>query len=471
MGRDSFVLVLVPAVAMFVAGIVEASQVPATLVLKAGDTVGASTVSTLNPPFTDANGKVGFLGTMADADRFIWHDTGPVWFNSDETVEVLTGGEGTMGIGNNAEFIYSPSISGSDGVWGQNGQIAVENVQAPDLPRGWNSTFHSRPQMSDDGTAHWVAGFDDTGGTATKGRVLYSQAPGGSPLVVIRSDDVIDGQVIDRPSGVDFDYQFSGDGLHHASVILVDTGSTTNDGRVYIDGSFVAAETAPSGSGDNWDNFDIVSINNNGNYIFTGDTDGATTSDEFVAYNGAIVVREGDTLDGVLLASGFALRAASINDLDQVAHMWGGTAGEHLFFGDASNLAASVELLAVGDTIDVDGDTIADYLITDFNASSGIAPGLDLAEDGVVYLEVDIEPVGGGTAIEAIIGVATAAAPCLVGDVTGDGSVDMSDVGPFVTVLLDPDNATAAQRCAADVNADLSVDGNDIGPFLVELLP
>ena len=183
----------------------------------------------------------------------------------------------------------------------------------------------------------------------------------------------------------------------------MDTGSTTNDGFVYVDGSLVARETDPTGSGDNWDNFDTVSINTGGHYLFSGDTDGATATDEFIAYDGTIAVREGDSLAGVALTSTASVQDVSINDLGQAVHLWSAGGVETLFFAsDASDLAGtSLPLLGTGDFVDLDGDGSGDATVTDFNASTVIGPGLSLAEDGRVFVEVDLD-YGGGD-LEAII--------------------------------------------------------------------
>jgi hypothetical protein len=85
--------------------------------------------------------------------------------------------------------------------------------------------------------------------------------------------------------------------------------------------------------------------------------------------------------------------------------MWGSSTDEHLFFGLGSALSSSVQLLQTGDQIDTDGDGTADFSITDFQASTVIGPGLSLAEDGWVYVETKMLPIGGGTEIEGIIGI------------------------------------------------------------------
>jgi hypothetical protein len=71
-------------------------------------------------------------------------------------------------------------------------------------------------------------------------------------------------------------------------------------------------------------------------------------------------------------------------------------------------------------------------------------------------------------------GLADCIDPCPArkpGDVSGDGLVDLGDVGSFVGVLLDPVGAAPDDVCAADVNASgLPPDGLDIQAFVTLLL-
>lgn len=388
--------------------------VPAQLVTQEGATPpggNGDAVTLVNTPFTTASGTVGFTGAFSLAgnnDHFVWFDDEAVWRNSSAVGVTLAGAEGTMGVADGGAFIYSPSVDGEDGVWTHNGVLAAAGGAAPGFPVGTVTTFHSRPTMSGSGAAHWIAGFNEAGGTTTQGRVLYTSgdATAGSTVVVLRSDDMVGGFAIDRPAGIGFDYWLSDDGEHHIHVLVLDTGSTTNDGAVYVDGTLVAREAQPSGSGDNWANFDSVSINDAGNYLFSGDTDGATASDEFIAYDGAIVLREGDVVDGVTLATTASVQALSLNDLGQAVHLWTVSGGvEHLFGAcDVSDPAAtSYRMLSTGDALDFDGDGSGDATVIDFNASGAVGPGLDLAEDGRVFVEVDID--AGSGEVEAVIGL------------------------------------------------------------------
>ena len=410
-----------------------AQPVPADLIALDGQPPPGETdpIASLNSPFTDGNGVVGFTGAVTPAaggsGNFVWYDAGVVWFNADALPgNTLTGAEGTMGVGDAGQFIYSPSVDGDDAVWTHNGLLLADTMPAPGFPPGTTNTFNSRPQMGPSGRAYWVSGFNETGGTATQGRMLYtsSDSTPGNITVVLRSDDLVGGFPIDRPAGIGFDYEFSDDGLHHIQELVLDTGSTANDAVIYVDGAVVAQEGSAAGGGlpgENWAAFDVVSINNAGDHIFSGDTSGLTATDEFIAYNAVIALREGDTVGGVTLTSAASVQAGSINDIGQAVHLWSVSGGiEHLFFAaDASDLATGVRLLSTDDLIDVDGDLVGDFTVDDFNASTVIGPGLDLAEDGFVYVEVDLIPVAPplGGVLEAIIRLGLpvpniAATPC-----------------------------------------------------------
>lgn len=370
---------------------------------------GGATFASLNPPMTNGRGHVGFTGSIeagGSTVNFVWFDDQIVWRNTDAVGFTLSGAESVMGIADDGSWFYSPSTDGEDSVWSDNGLVAVENTAAPDQTPPTTSTFHSRPQMDDDGTAYWVAGLNDTGGTASEARALYRSdgAVPGTITTVFRSGDVIDGQTLSSgSSGVDFDYDFSSDGDHHIHVLDMATGSTANDLFVYVDGSLVAQESTATGAGDNWGPFDQVSINAFGDHLWSGDTDGATATDEYIAYNGVIAVREGDAVDGVALASTASVRAATINDLGEAVHAWGVSGGvEHVFFAtDASNLlTSSVRVLSTGDVVDVDGNGVADATVTDLNT---FGPSIELSVDGRLFLEVDLDFGGGAGEQEAII--------------------------------------------------------------------
>lgn len=409
--KTSGLMALVVSSGLAIAG--PANTVSGDVVVREGDMIDGSTVSSLNSPFTNGNGDVGAVLALDDGRRAIWYGNGVVFTSDMGLPDDLSGGEGTMGIGNNGEFIYSPSFNGNDAVWGQNGLILAEPAQAPGYAPGFEITFNSRPQMIDDGTGFWVGGINDgAGGTSSIERGFFRSNPNGTIDRVMGAGDIIadsGGLAINVGSGIDFDYHVSGNGANMINALTSNSGSTTNDGVVAVNGSMVARESLATGQGDNWDNFDHVSINNSGTYAFSGDTDGATSSDEFIAINGNIALREDMVIDGFTLSS--SVDALSINNNDQLAFIWDTDEGtETLFYADnVMDFSSAIALLSVGDLFDENNDGIGDWIIDDFNASSAIGPGLDFAENGLIFVEVDLASFDGGTNIEAIISIAVPA--------------------------------------------------------------
>ena len=444
------------------AGATFGATVPAELIVREGDSppgADGQPVTNLNAPFTDALGNVGFTGSLetdlGGTDNFVWFGSSIVWLNSDAP-ENLTGAEGTMGISDAGGFVYSPSIDGDDGVYSQNGLLAVEGEAAPDFDPPATTTFHSRPTMTPDGTAYWIAGIDPAGGGSSVGRALYSSAGAvpGTISKVIAFGDLVDGLPIDEGNGIDFDYNLSDNG-HHIHVLLLETGDTNTDGHVYVDGSTVAQEASPSGDGDNWDNFDSVSINDSGDYLFSGDTDGATASDEFIAHNAEIVLREGDTLDGITLASSASVQALSINNLGQAAFIWSYSGGETLFFAcDASDpVGTASAVLTTGDDLDLTGNGVGDGVVNDFNAAGIIGPGLSLGESGTVFVEIDLDD---GTELETIVGLELPSC---------DGGVSLAASGTCPgEITLDVAGATGGSQLALLRGTGLGSDVIPAGP-------
>lgn len=444
-------------------GVSPQAIVPAEVVAQDGDvpTGAAGPITSLNYPTTNGVGQVGFTGAInaGTTDNFVWFNDGPILYNSTIPTATVTGAESTMGIGNASSFLYSPSYNGNDAAYSQNGLVLAEGSAAPGFPANTNNIFNSRPAMIPGGAAYWVAGFNDAGGTTTLGRVLYVSptATSGNINVVIRSDDMVGGFPIDRPSGVGFDYQISDNGSNHVHELIWDTGSTTNDDIIYVNGNMVARELSPTGGGDNWDNFGVVSINNSGNYVFAGDTDGAAATDGFLAYNGAVVIREGDTIGGITLTgTASAIRAVGINNLNHVAHLWGvSTTAEYLFVScDAANLSDADLLLAIGDEVDIDGNGTGDATVTDFVASTAIGNGIVLAEDGIVYVEVDLD-YGAGD-LEAIIGIdysSICGAP--TANVSPNSLNDTHEVG---AIMVTTQTVTISNTGTADLTWTLAFD-------------
>ncbi len=397
----------------------------------------AMSIASTRPPFALADGSVAFAGLLADGDAYVFVDDQVIWLGSNEMISTLFGTEQEMGAAVGGSFVYCPTVDGDEAVWTHNGLLALEGMSAPVLGGMNVTTFHSRPLMVDNGTPYWIAGINGSGGTTTESRVVYRSptALEADIEIVLAVGDMVGGLLIDAPSGIDTDYDLSPDEAHHIHVLLMDTGSIVNDGHIYLDGALLHQENTPNGTGDNWDNFDLVAINNAGLYVMSGDTNGATDSDEFVAVGGAIAVREGDVVDGITLGTTAFVRMIAVNGLDRVAHAWSydGGASETVFYGcDSADLqGSSLAVLTTGvDELDFDGDGVGDATVTDLEANTS-SRTRSLTDEEVLYLEVDIDD--GMTVTEAMVRVPVTCCGNMVVDVDeecDDGNGDDTDDCP-----------------------------------------
>ncbi len=417
-------------------GSAEAKIVEAQIVVAEGDMpLGATLpVASTRHPFVLVDGSVAFVGLLDDGDTYVFIDDQVVWQGSAEMMSVLSGTETTMGAAVGGLFVYSPTVDGDDAIWTHNGLLTIEGIQAPAQAMGTTTTFHSRPLMSPSGAPYWIAGLNFSGGTSSEGRVLY-RSPTGLPAdieVVLSTGDMVGGLVVDSPSGIDFDYDLSADESHQINVLLMDTGSTANDGHIVVDGALLHQENTPNGAGDNWDNFDLVTINNQGLYVMSGDTNGSTATDEFVAVDGSIAVREGDTLAGIQLGTSAIVRMISVNESARIAHAWshdGGSAETVFYACDETDVGgSSLAVFTTGvDEFDFDGDGVADALITDYEVNNA-ASTESLTDDNVLYVEVEIDDGMGPR--EAMVRVPVTCCGNMVlddGEECDDGNADDTD--------------------------------------------
>ena len=380
------------------AGVTPPLVVPGRIVLQLGDApTGGPAVTNFASPFVNAAGEVGFVGTYDDGDHYVFVGNAVVWQGSDDLMATLTDLEPRMDSNGMGSWVYAIDIDGADGLYTDLGRFAAAGDPAPGLPMGATYTFLGNPSMNADGSIHYVAGVDVTGDLGVDFYALY-RTPDGTPAaaeLVLAGGDALDGFTIED-DGIDFDYAVSEDGAHRINVLNM-TGNPFTDGFVRVDDAYVARELDPSGDGDSWDNFDLVAINAAGSYLFTGDTNGPQNQDEFIAYNGAIAVREGDVLDGVLLSGGAELRFVALSDLEQAVHAWayGTPAGfrESVFVAcNAADIAGSSQVLltTVDDSLDVDDDGIGDYAITNVTLGAPTA-GRALGETPFVYAVLDLD--------------------------------------------------------------------------------
>jgi hypothetical protein len=405
-----------------------AQTVGAKIVLRESQALGGSTVSAVNTPFTNGLGRMACVVALADTRRLIVDEDLTIIFDSAAIPSpALTGGEGTFGFSNTADYIYSPSIDGSDGVYSTGSPILRDTDPAPGI-LGVFIGFNSRPTMLPNGTSFWVAGLEDAAGV-TIGRALYTNTSPGSPAttsVVIRGGDTYGG-IVSSATGISFEYDISDNGLHRIQQLTVAGAPAASDIALVADNILIAREGSPAPIG-NWSGtLRMPVINDSGTFVFAADTTAATTGDEIIVSNSGLVLQEGTTIGGVTLSG--TVNSLSINNNGMVAFTWGTGANEGLFMGPVASLAAdAVKVVRSTDIIDTNGDNVGDFTVIDLNGSPVVGPGLDLAEDGRVFLEVTLRPIGGTSAddFDAILRFPPDAPTCVadVDDGTGTGTPD-----------------------------------------------
>lgn len=383
-----------------------AQPIPAQLLLELGAPVGNSTISAFNPMFTDGHGRPGVLLGLASGARAMWYDGAVIFDSSSVLMPVLTGSESTIGVGNGGAFVYSPSADGEDSLWTHRGLLLRAGVPAPGLA-GQFMAFSSRPTMLPDGSVVVVSGFAASAGGPTLGRVMYRSAPNADLPIqpILKTGDLIEGVAIGS-IGVSFNYQMSDNGRHLIVPLLLDTGSTANDGALLVNTQVVAREGSPVGvsmPGENWEAFAGVAINNAGNWLLAGDSNGPTGRDAFLAYRGTVQVREGDVVAGEALTTPAAMRAASLDNRGRATYIWNTSPNVRKAFyaEDAGNLAAARLLLKTGSTVDFNGDGQAEGAVVDIFHSYASTFGVNTAEDGAIYLHISYD--NAGTVREALI--------------------------------------------------------------------
>jgi cysteine-rich repeat protein len=370
-----------------------AQPVPVTVIAEADKSPAGTSqlIKNVRNPMTNSLGQVSFIGELGTNEEFVFVKTSVVFESSSVTSATLSGGDfDSSGVSDSGGWAYIPSVDGKRAIWTDKGQFIRIGDAAPNYPGGGTIQNLYRVSMLPNGTLYWIANITPTSGS-TK-RALYVNTTGNvadSQVVLTNGDDV--GIQIDSTSNdIDYDYEVADNGSHYIIVVDVATGNSSTDTALVVDGAIVAREDQPNGSGDDWDNFRHVYINDSGNYVFSGDSDGSLSSDGFLAYNGAIILREGDTVAGVNLVSFAEVLATSINNDNRLVHIWTHNNQETLFATcDPTNVAATTRvLLAEGDLVDIDGDGTGDATVTNFQAVSQGGNGLHLAGNGAVYVEV-----------------------------------------------------------------------------------
>ena len=318
---------------------------------------GGLPVLSLGLPTLDGSGRPAFTGRLDDGvagDGFVWLDGRVIWRNSSAQGVTLFGAAPQLGLGDGGQFLYRALVEEQDALWSQKGLVARAGQPEP-LLEGATISLLRRPLLSADGRAYWLAFYRGTGGP---GRALFTRSPEGETAVRLRSGDAVNGGVIAQGRGLDLAYDVASDGAHHAHIVTLDGAGSQAVGAVLLDGEVVLRAGDESGAEEHWERFRNVAVSSQGHWLLGGETSGPSTTDTVLAYDGEVVLREGDRLDDVELAPQAAIAAVDIDDRGRIAHLWstGGFGRQYVLFScSVDSLRESRVLLRTRAPVYVEG--------------------------------------------------------------------------------------------------------------------
>ena len=439
------------------AGVPPPIVVPGEIVVAEGDTPddGAAVVSVQRPWVNDED-QVGFIGFLDNGDHFVWVDDAVIWRGSDDVDITLTGPQDYMDSNGAGDWVYEPNAAGQPSLYTNNGLFATVGDAAPGITDGFY-TNPSGPQLTADGTLYWVGLVDTGGGPEPDIEALFRTTDGTNAggEVVLSTGDVLE-DPLTIANFVNYAYQASEENDHLIINLELATDPVSNQ-RIWVDDAVVLTENDTAPDDELWDFFYIVAINNDGNYVVTADTDGNAATNHVMIYNGEVVLREGDTVDGIDIVDvgGFGgpdnatIRFVALNNVNQIAYDFAydspGGFRESVFFAcNADDVpGSSVEVFSSGSHgLDVDDDEVSDFFIEDvydFQPHDAINVG----DDGNIYVTVTLND-GKNPPFDAVIRVT---ANCC-----GNGSVDGDEE-------CDDGNEEDGDACLSDCTANTCGDG------------
>ncbi len=337
--------------------------------------------------------------------------------------------EFTIGLSDLGEIGYSATLSdapvtSADSVWLDDTPFWLEGTDiVGGRFDGLFEGFGSAPQVTNNGELWWVAGVSTSAGGSSANRALISSVDGillaGGALIPGLPVPLDDG---DSPS---FDFRVSSNGANYIVEYNLEDGiggddvTTANDGVVFVNGVPLVVDgvilregnivpVGVGGIGDDWDNFDFLQINDFGEYLVTGDTDGSTATDEFVLVDDVIALREGDAIgdpNNASIVDG-SIEAAWMNQQGDWVVIW--DVDSPITGSNEEALIVNGELVLVEDVdaVDFDGDGIVDptKVVGDTSAFMG-SRSLRISDrdpNGVatVYFTADVVDIGSTAEVE-----------------------------------------------------------------------
>lgn len=271
---------------------------------------------------------------------------------------------------------------------------------AEGLPEGAVVTGINRIQMPRDGQAYWVADWQSPG---VSGRAFFRRrsGPGAeAELLMTRGDPVCGGELRNLRH-----FRVSQNQIHgHVLDLDTDSGGGT---VLYLDGQcpYAIGEPLP-GVSERPTQFWFFDVNGAGHVLFGALTDASSNRNAIMALDGAVVMREGDVIDGVRLTPPWAEpNEIRLDDRGRAVTLWTNSASSRFtifYTPDIDNFSDTRKLLSEDTPLDFDGDGAADATLYRFRFFGSSGPTFSLGDTGV-YVAVQLIYPGSNAPVSAMI--------------------------------------------------------------------
>lgn len=275
------------------------------------------------------------------------------------------------------------------------------------------------------GVTTWTANYTDSAGGAVVGgailrdtsafNALWKSGDAVGSLGNIAAESGAIGNINYSTLGTNFLTTFDlALGFTDTDEVMVLNGAplTTSSGGFVREGSLIPV--ADGGlSDETWDPAGLQDVNEAGDWIVAAFSDrptpGHDTADSIIFYNGSLLHREGQVVDGVTLLG--QVQGVALNDLGDIVFAWNDT----VFVNDRA-------IATVGTLVDRTGDGVGDVALSDLSLDTLEVTNLPAAGgDGLPVLYVNGDLAGVSAALRLIPAVQ---AP---GDYNADGAIDAAD--------------------------------------------
>ena len=295
-----------------------------------------------------------------------------------------------------------------------------------------------------------MASIDDPEIASTVDRAIFLVDPStGDQIVIAKEGDLLAGQTEQIEDFATGPHSSALNDNGEVMYIAELDGNSTTDNAIYINNTLIAQEGMDSPI--NGRPYEFIAdrgldLNNKGDYVFKANLVGDASTDDVLIKNGEVFKQEGDPAPGGFSFTSFGPMGGPLRI---------GNNGKVVWFGEWDDPDIGINTgIFVGDRLvvqsgvtEINGEIVEE--VEDIQDSFAISP-----DGSKIIFEADLAGGVNGAFVVELRDVT-------LGDVNGDGNVDLLDVAPFVELIT-----TGKYLIEADLNCDGEVNLLDVAPFV-----